>query len=77
MGLGGKYGQMDETTAKGMPPEKFAAQALEAIARRDAQIVIADDTSAFVGVYLKWLCPHVLEWVMRKRAKKAAAAGSG
>ena len=74
---GGKYGQMDETTAKGMPPEKFAAQALEAIARRDAQIVIADDTSAFVGVYLKWLCPHVLEWVMRKRAKKAAAAGSG
>jgi dehydrogenase/reductase SDR family member 7B len=68
---GGKYGQMDETTAKGMPPQKFAALALEAIARKDAQIVIADDISAHVGVYLKWLCPHVLEWVMRKRAKKA------
>ena len=24
-------------------------------------------------IYLKWLCPHVLEWVMRKRAKKALA----
>jgi dehydrogenase/reductase SDR family protein 7B len=68
---GGKYGQMDETTAKGMLPQKFAALALEAIARKDAQIVIADDLSAHVGVYLKWLCPHVLEWVMRKRAKKA------
>jgi len=70
---GGKYGQMDDTTAKGMPPAKFAALALDAVARREAQVVIADDVSAHVGVYLKWLCPHVLEWVMRKRAKKALA----
>lgn len=68
---GGKYGQMDETTAQGMPPAKFAGLALDAIARKDSQIVIADDTNAHVGVYLKWIVPQVLEWVMRKRAKKA------
>jgi len=48
-------------------------KALDAIARKDAQLVIADDLNAHVGVYLKWLCPHVLEWVMRKRGKKALA----
>ena len=49
-----------------------AALALDAIARKDAQIVIADDVSAHVGVYIKRLAPHLLEWIMRNRAKKAA-----
>jgi hypothetical protein len=50
----------------------YAALALDAIARKDAQIVIADDVSAHVAVYIKRLAPHLLEWIMRNRAKKAA-----
>ena len=47
--------------------------ALDAIARKDAEIVIAGEVSAHVAVYIHRLTPHLLEWIMRNRAKKAAA----
>jgi len=76
-GTGEKHGIMDTTTAKGMDPAIFAQRALAAVARRESQVVIADDISAHVAPYLRVLSPNILQWVMLKRAKKSLDPANG
>jgi len=58
-------------TSKGVPPEVLAPKVLAAIARRQAELVPAA-LDARVARLLRTMCPGVLFWIMKKRARKEA-----
>lgn len=60
---------MDETTAKGMSPDKLAERILQCILRNEPDIIISD-LQAKIAYYLRHLLPSVYFWVMAKRAAK-------
>ncbi|XP_020814626.1 dehydrogenase/reductase SDR family protein 7-like [Drosophila serrata] len=72
-GSGSSYGKMDETTAKGMSPDKLAERILQCILRKEPDIIVSD-IQAKVAYYLRHLCPSLYFWIMAKRALKLEKA---
>ncbi|KAH8267793.1 hypothetical protein KR026_006876 [Drosophila bipectinata] len=72
-GSGSSYGKMDETTAKGMSPEKLAERILQCILRKEPDIIVSD-VQAKIAYYLRHLCPTLYFWIMSKRALKLERA---
>lgn len=68
-GSGSSYGKMDETTAKGMSPDKLAERILQCILRKEPDIIVSD-IQAKIAYYLRHLCPSLYFWIMAKRAVK-------
>lgn len=56
--------QMDEKTAAGLSPEKFARKALRAIRRRSEEVYIGK--TEVLGVWLKRYLPGVFSYVIRR-----------
>ncbi|XP_017131561.1 dehydrogenase/reductase SDR family protein 7-like [Drosophila elegans] len=72
-GSGSSYGKMDETTAKGMSPDKLAERILQCILRKEPDIIVSD-VQAKIAYYLRHLCPSLYFWIMAKRASKLEKA---
>ncbi|XP_060646366.1 dehydrogenase/reductase SDR family protein 7-like [Drosophila nasuta] len=72
-GSGSNYGKMDETTAKGMSPDKLAERILQCILRKEPDIIVSDLQSK-AAYYLRHLLPSVYFWIMTKRALKLEKA---
>lgn len=64
---------MDETTAKGMSPDKVAERILQCILRNEPDIIVSD-LQAKIAYYLRHLLPSVYFWIMSKRAAKLERA---
>ncbi len=62
---GSRQGTLDEATAKGLSPEKFAKKAVKAIGRGRQEVVISGYQEK-LAVYVKRLFPLVLSAVIRK-----------
>ena len=60
---------MDATTASGMPPEYVANRILQAVARRQDDVVVASLLYRMV-VLLRALQPNLFFWIMARRARK-------
>ncbi|XP_068157643.1 dehydrogenase/reductase SDR family protein 7-like [Drosophila tropicalis] len=72
-GSGNNYGKMDETTAKGMSPDKLAERVLQCILRKEPDIIVSD-LQAKIAYYLRHFCPSLYFWIMAKRATKLEKA---
>nr|XP_016937443.1 dehydrogenase/reductase SDR family protein 7-like [Drosophila suzukii] len=72
-GSGSSYGKMDDTTAKGMSPDKLADRILQCILRKEPDIIVSD-LQAKIAYYLRHLCPSLYFWIMAKRALKLEKA---
>jgi len=66
-GSAGKY--PEGHTSKGVSPDVLALEVLAAVARRRPQLVSAA-LDARVACLLRALCPALLFWIMRRRARK-------
>ncbi len=66
-GDGTAYGKMDETTEKGYDPSYVAEKVLRAAAAKKDEIVIAKP-DATVAIYLKTLCPKLLNYFVRRKS---------
>ncbi|XP_055635989.1 dehydrogenase/reductase SDR family protein 7-like [Toxorhynchites rutilus septentrionalis] len=68
-GAGKQYGEMDDTTSSGMPPEKVSERILQAILR-DSMDVTISDMAPKLAYWIRHLCPSLYFWIMARRAKK-------
>lgn len=64
---------MDETTAKGMSPDKLAERILQCILRNEPDIIVSD-IQAKIAYYLRHFLPSAYFWIMAKRAAKLEKA---
>jgi len=63
-GSGGVHGQMDPTQAKGMAPEKLAIRILQAIERKEDEVVVGG--KEVLAVYLKQFWPGLYNRMIRR-----------
>ena len=70
-GDGSPHGSMDETTANGADPMDVAVEILDSAANGKNDFVVAANTSAKVAIWLRLLCPGVLQTLLVKRFEKA------
>eukprot|EP00980_Cylindrotheca_fusiformis_P025354 scaffold13505_cov69-Cylindrotheca_fusiformis.AAC.2 len=70
-GDGRAHGQMDETTAKGADPIEVAIEILDNVAKGKGDFVVAADLSARAGIWLRLLCPSLLQKMLVKRFQKS------
>mmetsp|Transcript_2451 Transcript_2451/g.3307 ORF Transcript_2451/g.3307 Transcript_2451/m.3307 type:complete len:316 (-) Transcript_2451:11-958(-) len=67
---GTKYGQTDETTAKGASPVDVASVIFNAAERRDSEVFVFPGISALAASFLRTLAPSLLFYLTHKRALK-------
>jgi short-subunit dehydrogenase len=60
------HGKMDDNQAKGMAPEDFAQQLLQAVSRKKEEVYIGGVET--YGIYLKRFLPRILSRIVRNRA---------
>jgi dehydrogenase/reductase SDR family protein 7B len=72
-GDGKAYGKMDETTAKGAFPKDVAVATLDSVAANQAELVVAAGLSAKVGMWLRFLFPGLLRYMLVQRFEKSQA----
>ena len=70
-GDGTAHGQMDENTAKGADPKDVAVQILNAVANGRNDFVVAATKSAKIAIWLRLLCPGILQKMLVKRFEKS------
>lgn len=70
-GDGGNHGKMDETTAAGADPYDVAVQVLESCSANQAELVVAAGTSAKAAIWMRLLCPRMLQRLLVKRYEKS------
>lgn len=58
----------DITTSQGMSAEQAAYYSLEAIASKERETIVAKPLTQ-LALYLKFIWPTALDWILRKRAK--------
>jgi dehydrogenase/reductase SDR family protein 7B len=75
-GDGTLHGQVDATTAKGASPEKVACQILSNVAAGRADFVVAAPLSAHVAIWLRFLCPSLLRFMLVRRYQKTESNSS-
>ncbi|KAF7406506.1 hypothetical protein HZH68_005875 [Vespula germanica] len=68
-GSGEIYGVMDQTTEQGYSPKYVAKKVLQAVLKKEKDVVIAPITPK-CGILIRFLCPSLYFWLMEKRAKK-------
>jgi len=66
---GDQYGQMDETTARGLPPDTVAKKIVKAIINGESDVLICP-ISARVAIFLRGFWPDFFFWLMAHRARK-------
>ena len=66
-GDGSKYGQMDETTSKGMSPSALSTKVLHALVARNSDVLVADAKSS-IGVYIKAIMPDIFAKIVRLKS---------
>lgn len=62
---------MDETTAKGMPPQLVASRVVEAVACDEAEVVLSSITHK-AAIILRTISPNIYFWLMSRRAKTSS-----
>lgn len=65
------YGVMDETTAKGADPDQVAATLLNNIVKGQTDFTVAAGFSAVAAIWMRLLCPGVLQNLLVKRYEKS------
>lgn len=70
-GDGTPHGSMDATTANGADPMDVAVEILDNAVNGKNDFVVAATTSAKVAIWLRLLCPGVLQNLLVKRFEKA------
>lgn len=70
-GDGEAHGQMDETTAKGADPIEVAISILDSVAKGKGDFVVAAGLSAKVAIWMRLLCPSILQKMLVGRFQKA------
>lgn len=67
-GDGRTHGVTDATTAAGMDPHYAAQKIVMAMATGERELVLAKMHHQ-LSVYLKVMCPSLLDWLLRRRSK--------
>jgi len=70
-GDGTKHGVMDETTAAGADPDQVAAAVLDRVAAGQNDFTIAAGFSAVAAIWMRLLCPRLLQNSLVKRYEKS------
>lgn len=73
-GDGGKYGKMDETTASGADPNEVAIKILDAVAKGQADLVVATGFTTILAIWFRLLWPSLLRRMLVKRYEKSLKA---
>lgn len=60
---------MDPATAHGMPPHVAARAIMEAMVWERRELILAKPVHR-LAVYLRALCPSLLDWVLQHRVSK-------
>jgi dehydrogenase/reductase SDR family member 7B len=71
------HGQMDETTAAGEDPETVAAKILDKVAAGETDFTVAAGFSAVAAIWMRLLCPGILQKMLVKRYEKTVAKEKG
>jgi dehydrogenase/reductase SDR family protein 7B len=72
-GDGKAYGKMDETTAKGAAPKDVAVATMDSVGADQAELIVAAGLSAHVGMWLRFLFPGLLRYMLVQRFEKSQA----
>lgn len=67
-GDGSQHGVTEGTTAKGMSVEKAAYKTIESFSLHKRECVLAKPIHQ-IALYINMLCPELIDWILRKRAK--------
>jgi dehydrogenase/reductase SDR family protein 7B len=70
-GDGTAHGKMDATTEAGADPQDVAVEILDKVARGYNDFVVAATTSAKAAIWMRLLCPGVLQKLLVKRFEKS------
>jgi dehydrogenase/reductase SDR family protein 7B len=70
-GDGTAHGQMDKTTANGAEPNEVAVTILDKVAKGNIDFIVAATTSAKAAIWMRLLCPGILQKLLVKRFKKS------
>ena len=70
-GDGTAHGKMDETTAKGQPPQEVAIALLDAVAKGRSELVVAATWTARIALWLRFLAPTQLQKLLVKQFEKS------
>jgi dehydrogenase/reductase SDR family member 7B len=73
-GDGTSHGKMDATTAKGADPKEVAVEVLDSVVRGKMDFIVAATASAKAAIWLRLLCPGLLQWSLVKRFEKSEKA---
>ena len=68
-GDGSSYNKMDATTNKGMEAADLAKAIAKAVDERKGHLVVAPLYMKIV-LFLQTICPSVVSWIMRSKARK-------
>jgi dehydrogenase/reductase SDR family member 7B len=70
-GDGGSHGVLDATTAQGADPNDVAATILDRVVAGSTDFTIAASLSAVAAIWMRLLCPGILQKIMLKRYEKS------
>ena len=62
---------MDKTTANGSPPKEVAISILDSVAKGTNDFVVAAPITAKIAIWLRLLCPGILQKMLVKRFEKS------
>jgi dehydrogenase/reductase SDR family protein 7B len=62
---------MDKTTANGAEPDEVAVTILDKVAKGNIDFIVAATTSAKAAIWMRLLCPGILQKLLVKRFKKS------
>jgi len=71
LGDGRQYNQMDATTASGADPQDVAYTILDEVAKGRSDIIVAATFSAKVAIWLRFLLPTLLQYLLVSRFIKS------
>lgn len=70
-GDGTAHGKMDATTENGADPKDVAVEILDKVSKGRNDFIVAAPTSAKAAIWLRLLCPEVLQKLLVKRFEKS------
>jgi dehydrogenase/reductase SDR family protein 7B len=70
-GDGKNYGKLDPTTAAGADPDDVAIEILDLVTNGRNDFTVASSFSATIAIWLRLLCPPLLQWSLVKRFQQA------
>jgi len=70
-GDGSSHGKMDDATAKGADPKDVAVNILDSVSKGKVDFVVAATATAKIAIWLRLLCPGILQRMLVKRFEKS------